>query len=140
MIEKVSVKNKEEFEQILKKLWQNATLKSCKQDAKTTAQFIYKKDGKVVGFITCSIKREYVPGCHTRKVGYLEGIYVLFEYRNQNIGSKLINQFEIWAKKKGCKELASDLEIDNEASLQFHNKMGYEIAEKTIHLVKNINN
>ena len=49
-----------------------------------------------------------------------------------------MKHFELWAKDKGCKELASDLEIDNKASLQFHNKMGFEIVEKTIHLKKNI--
>ena len=138
MIEKVNHKNKAEFESLLNNLWQGATLKDCKRDAKTTAQFVYRLNGKLVGLVTCSLKREYVAGCDTRKVAYLEGIYVLPEYRNKKIATQLIKHFELWAKDKGCKELASDLEIDNKASLQFHNKMGFEIVEKTIHLKKNI--
>ena len=138
MIEKVNYKNKKEFNQLIKNLWQNASLEDCKKDAKVTAQFAYRFDNKLVAFITCSIKREYVAGCNTNKVAYLEGIYVLPEYRNKTIASQLIKKFELWAKSKGCKELASDLEIDNNASLQFHNKMGFEIVEKTIHLKKDI--
>lgn len=138
MIEKVTLKNKAEFESLLNNLWQGATLKGCKKDAKITAQFAYRLNNKLVGFVTCSIKREYVAGCNTNKVAYLEGLYVLPEHRGKNIATQLIKHFELWAKKKGCKELASDLEVNNKASLQFHNKMGFEIVETTIHLKKDI--
>ena len=138
MIEKVTRKNKVEFEKILKQFWSDATLEDCKSDAKKTAQFMYKLDDKYVGFLTCSIRTEYVAGCEGKKVGYLDGIYVLDEYRHKGIATKLLNYFENWAKSKGLKEIASDLEIDNIVSLQFHQKMGFEVVEKSIHLKKNI--
>ena len=138
MIEKVTQNNKLEFEKLLSNLWSGATFDDCKNDAKITAQFVYKHDDKYIGLLTCSIKEEYVAGCKSGKVGYLEGIYVLPEYRNQGFAKKLFKHFESWAKSQGTTELASDLEIDNNASLQFHNKMGFEIVETTIHLKKNI--
>lgn len=138
MIEKINNKNKVEFESLLNKFWRGVTLEDCKKDAKTTAQFAYRLNNKLVGLLTCSIKREYVAGCDTNKVAYLEGLYVLPKYRKQKIATQLIKHFELWASKKGCTELASDLELTNKASLQFHNKMGFEVVEKTIHLKKEI--
>ena len=138
MIETVNKKNKQEFENLLSNLWKNARWEDCKKDAKVTEQFIYLIDNKAVGLLTCSIKREYVAGCNTNKVAYLEGLYVLPEYRRQKIGSKLLDHFKLWAKNKGCKEMASDIEIENDISLQFHKKNGFEVVETTIHLKTNI--
>lgn len=138
MIKVVDERNKQEFEALLKNLWQDATLESCKKDAKVTNQFIYYEDDKVVGLLTCSIKREYVAGCSTNKVAYLEGVYVLPEYRRKGIATKLIEHFKTWAKSIGCKEMASDIEVDNDVSLQFHKKCGFEVVETTIHMKKDI--
>ena len=138
MIKVVKRKNKQDFEILLKNLWDSATLKDCKKDAKITNQFMYYENDKAVGFLTCSIKREYVAGCETNKVAYLEGLYVLPEYRNKKIATKLFNYFNNWAKKKGCKEMASDIKLENQISLQFHKKLGFEVAETTIHFKKDI--
>ena len=138
MIEEVNKNNLKEFESLLNKLWKGATLDDCKKDAKITNQFVYKLRNKYIGFLTCSIKNEYVAGCKSGKVGYLEGIYILPEYRKKGFAKEFIQYFENWAKSQGSTELATDLEIDNNASLQFHNKMGFEVVEKTIHLKKNI--
>lgn len=136
MIKNVNHANKKDFETLLNNFWKGASLADCKKDASTTGQFLYYINGKAVGLLTCSIKKEYVPGCNTGKVAYLEGLYILPEYRRQGFATKLVEQFEKWAQKHGCKEMASDIEIDNDISLQFHNKMGFEIVEKTIHLKK----
>ena len=138
MIEEVNSQNQKEFVKLLQKLWKNANLENCKKDAKITKQFIYKLNNKYIGFLTCSIKTEYVAGCKSNYVGYLEGVYILPEYRKRGFATELVKHFENWAKSEGSTELASDLEIDNNASLQFHNKMGFEIVEKTVHLKKDI--
>ena len=138
MIKVVKRKNKQEFEALLKNLWQGATLQSCKKDAKVTKQFMYYEGSIAVGLLTCSVKREYVAGCTTNKVAYLEGVYVLPEYRRKGIASKLIEHFKAWAKSIGCKEMASDIEVDNDISLQFHKKCGFEVVETIIHMKKDI--
>ena len=138
MIKVVKRKNKQEFEDLLKNLWQGATLQSCKKDAKVTKQFMYYEGSIAVGLLACSVKREYVAGCTTNKVAYLEGVYVLPEYRRKGIASKLVEHFKTWAKSIRCKEMASDIEVDNGISLQFHKKCGFEVVETTIHMKKDI--
>lgn len=39
---------------------------------------------------------------------------------------------QIFAKEQGCTEFASDCELDNVESLQFHLKMGFEEANRII--------
>ena len=36
---------------------------------------------------------------------------------------------QIFSKEQGCTEFARDFELDNEESLQFHLKMGFEEAK-----------
>lgn len=43
-----------------------------------------------------------------------------------------------WAKEKHCTEFASDCEINNEISLQFHLSMGFEEANRIICFRKDI--
>lgn len=71
-------------------------------------------------------------------VGYLEGIYVKEEYRRKGIGQKLLNFGTFWVKEKGCKEFASDCEIDNIESLSFHTKMGFLEVSRNIHFNKQL--
>ena len=137
-IERVTRKNKAEFEKLLDKLWSGATLEDCKTDAKKTMQFLCKLGGEYVGLITASVRREHVAGRHGKKVCYLEGIYVLDEYKNKGIETEILAHFENWARRKGIKEIASDCEIENNASLNLHKKLGFSVVETTIHLKKNL--
>lgn len=80
-------------------------LERLQKRCKKIIQFAYRKDGKLVGFASCSKRREYVAGCKSNKVGFLEGIYVLPQHRNQDIATKLFARFEKWAKKMGAMNL-----------------------------------
>lgn len=138
MIEKVTADNLKEFNNLLSILWKGATLQDCLKDAQQTAQFMFKENNKYVGLITCSIKTDYVEGCKSNKVGYIEGIYVLPAYRRKKVATKLIEHFEKWAKEIGVTELASDCELSNEISKQFHEKNGYKVVKTLIHFKKEI--
>src|SRR5687767_2717199 len=50
--------------------------------------FAETHDGQLVGFLEASI-RPYVEDCVTDNVGYLEGWFVLPEYRQKGIGRRL---------------------------------------------------
>lgn len=41
------------------------------------------EDSQMVGFAQCSLRNDYVEGCSHSPVGYLEGIFVLEEYRTK---------------------------------------------------------
>lgn len=103
-----------------------------------TSIFINIVDNKIVGFALVSLRRDYVEGCSASPVGYLEGIYVDKDYRREGIASLLNKECEIWAKNKGCKEFASDCELINDASYNFHLSSGYKEVNRIIHFKKDI--
>lgn len=93
--------------------------------------------GKLVGFLEASI-RPYVEDCQTDHVGYLEGWFVEAEYRQSGVGAELVRQAEIWARERGCTEMASDAEIGNDLSLTAHLSLGYEETSRLVHLRKEL--
>lgn len=89
------------------------------------------EQGEIIGFIETNI-RQYAEGCETDNVGFIEGWFVLTEYRQQNIGKKLVETAEKWAKEQGCTEMASDSLIDNDLSIEAHKKLGFKEVERIV--------
>ena len=104
------------------------------------ACFIKYADNCTVGFAQCQLRRDYVEGTRTSPVGYLEGIFVMKEYRHKGYAKELLSSCQQWAASQNCTEFASDCELDNENSLQFHLAMGFEVANKIICFRKSLNN
>jgi aminoglycoside 6'-N-acetyltransferase I len=94
-------------------------------------------DGRRVGFLESSI-RPFVEDCHTDHVGYLEGWYVEPEFRRMGVGGALVRAAEKWALEHGCSEMASDAEIDNDASVRAHEKLGYKETSRLVHMRKDL--
>lgn len=139
MIEKVSEKNLEDYKKLVRLLWQDVTDEHFKELTSSKKISFMKKVGEeYVGFIDCSIRREYVEGCKTKNVGYLEGIYVLPDFRRRGYADELVKSFEKWAKSKNCKEVASDTQIVNYDSIKFHIKLGYEAKATVVHFAKEL--
>ena len=93
---------------------------------------------KMIVFAHCSLRNEYVEGADTDNVAYLEGIYVEQQFRNCGVASCLMQCCENWAKSKGCKQFASDCEINNLPSISMHKKYGFNESAKLVHFIKNI--
>ena len=102
------------------------------------AIFLACNDAEAIGFAQCQLRRDYVEGTQSSPVGYLEGIYVTQEFRHQGTAGLLLKSCENWAREQGCKEFASDCELNNEGSLQFHLKMGFEEANRIICFTKRL--
>jgi len=100
--------------------------------------FLANADGTAVGFAQCQLRRDYVEGTDSSPVGYLEGIFVAEAYRKQGIAKDLLAACENWAKSKGCAEFASDCELNNDQSLQFHLSVGFEEANRIICFTKKL--
>ena len=103
-----------------------------------SAVYIAYEDGMPVGFAQCSLRRDYVEGTSTSPVGYLEGIFVDENYRRRGIASSLFDACNDFAREKGCSEFASDCELDNELSREFHIRMGFCEANRIICFTKSI--
>lgn len=125
-------------------LWKNHTLKDLEEEmgdyiaSSKAAIFLTYEDGEPVGFAQCQLRMDYVEGTQSSPVGYLEGIFVKEDYRNKGIAKQLLTQCEEWAKSRGCKEFASDCELLNHESLQFHLKVGFIEANRVICFTKSL--
>lgn len=102
------------------------------------ALFIACTEDATIGFAQCQLRRDYVEGTESSPVGYLEGIYVAEAWRHQGVAKSLLKACEAWARACGCMEFASDCELENEKSLQFHLHAGFEEANRIICFTKKL--
>lgn len=102
------------------------------------AIFLLSVDGRSAGFAQCQLRSDYVEGTTSSPVGYLEGIFILPEYRSRGCARELLAQCEQWAREQGCTEFASDCGLDNDGSLAFHLKMGFTEANRVICFTKKL--
>ena len=100
--------------------------------SENSAVFAEIADGQYVGVALCGLRHDYVEGCETSPVGYLEGVSVREAFRHQGIARKLVSECEQWAREKGCTEFASDCELTNTASLRFHLSIGFQEENRII--------
>jgi aminoglycoside 6'-N-acetyltransferase I len=90
-------------------------------------------EAMLVGFLEADL-RSHADGCDTsRPVGFIEGWYVVEDYRRQGIAKRLLARAEDWARAQGCLEMASDTWIDNELSQRVHEALGYEVVDRCVH-------
>lgn len=81
-----------------------AVVNTLKMSYKTDCRI----DGRIIGIAHCCPRHDYVEGCESSPVGYLEGIFVQENYRMKGTASSLCKECGEWAKDKGCSEFASD--------------------------------
>lgn len=105
---------------------------------KNEAIFLCFDEDNAIGFSHCSLRNDYVEGTHGGTIGYLEGIYVLPQYRKNGIARTLVGHCEKWIKEKGCKEFASDCQLDNDGSYAFHLKIGFKEVNRMICFAKGL--
>ena len=92
----------------------------------------------LTGFIEVDL-RSHADGCDPKQaVGYVEGWFVLPDYRGQRVGAALMRAAEEWAREHGAKEIASDALIDNEPSELAHRALGFEVVDRCVHLRKQL--
>ena len=97
------------------------------------AQYVaYTSDDRPIGFAEASLRTEYVVGTNSSPVAFLEGIYVVPEFRGKGIGAELVAVVSAWASGAGCSELASDALLENQNSHAFHRALGFEETERVV--------
>ena len=83
-----------------------------------------------IAFAEATLRRDYVNGCTTSPVGFLEGLYVDPEFRHRGIARKLCRAVEDWAASLGCSEFASDVHLHNEESQKAHEALDFEATDR----------
>lgn len=124
-------------------MWVHDPVELAAQFADLTASeeaacFLAFEGETAIGFAQCQLRRDYVEGCTTSPVGFLEGIYVAEEARRHGVARALLRACEDWARSAGCTEFASDCEIDNRVSLAWHLNAGFAEANRTIWFAKKL--
>lgn len=107
-------------------------------DEEFNAVFVSRdRSGRLTGFLEASL-RLGAEGTHSSPVGYVEGWYVVPEKRRKGIGRALLGLAEVWAAARGCREMASDADMENEAGRAIHHVMGYEETARLAHFRKTL--
>lgn len=94
--------------------------------------------GDVVGFAEATLRHDYVNGCETSPVLFLEGIYLRPEYRRRGFARSLCSAVSAWGHTAGCREFASDALLDNVESHAFHAALGFEETKRVVYFRKSL--
>jgi aminoglycoside 6'-N-acetyltransferase I len=127
-------------------LWNDGTLEEHRAEAaialddptRLVAFLARDADGRAIGFAEASVRSDYVNGCSTSPVGFLEGLYVREDVRRQDIACRLVMAVEYWAREQGCMELASDALLANAPSQKVNRAIGFSETERVVFLRKSL--
>jgi len=92
-----------------------------------------------IAFVEASKRVDYVNGTTSSPVAFLEGLYVVPDWRRQGVGSKLVRAVEDWAISEGCLELASDSPVDNLSGHAAHLAWGFVETERVVYFCRRLN-
>lgn len=142
IVQITSPSHAEEFAHLVQLLWPHCSKAEATEASYQTilhgGMFVAKMHNEPIGFAHAMLRHDYVEGTSSSPVGYLEGIFVKAEFRQQGIASQLLQACENWAKSKGCTELASDAELTNTQSQAFHLSIGFKKANTIVCFTKSI--
>ncbi|MFN3382788.1 MAG: aminoglycoside 6'-N-acetyltransferase [Runella zeae] len=144
IVESLSENNTQHLAQLFLELWPECDFEeeweSCQEivHSDTEIAFLLKSGEIYVAFIHVSLRTDYVEGATYSPTAYVEGIFVKEDFRRLGLSKKLLQLAEEWAIQKGCVQLASDTEISNIASIDFHKKVGFEEVNRIVCFVKDL--
>ncbi len=143
-IRKATVEDRKIVASLAIQMWKSHTMEELAQkfydylNKESSIVFLAMSGESAVGFAQCGLRYDYVEGTDSSPVGYLEGIFVAEGYRKRGLAKNMLEACQQWAKEQGCKEFASDCELVNEDSIEFHLKMNFEEANRIICFAKKL--
>ena len=97
------------------------------ENAEAVAFIARNAANEAVGFAEATLRHDYVTGCSSSPVLFLEGIYVRPVDRRKGIAGLLCNAVADWGKSLGCVEFGSDAQLENSASHALHAALGLSL-------------
>ena len=143
-IEVLSAANLSAFTELVLELWPDCEFDEeypyyqSLIDSENEICYLVREQEIYVAFLHVSMRTDYVEGATDFPVAYIEGLYVQPEYQKRGIGNQLVNAGAEWGRQKGCKQLASDTELSNRISIDFHKKIGFSEANRIVCFIKNL--
>lgn len=140
IVEAATTSHREAWSRLRHALWPSASASEHGRDidktffsgARSPIAFMAIADGELVGFAEASLRQDYVNGCKTSPVAFLEGIYVAPAVRRQGVAKALCAAVEAWGRQQGCSEFASDTALDNETSQRLHAALGFAETQRVV--------
>lgn len=83
---------------------------------------VVERDGLMVGFLFGFI-------CPDASVGYVHLVGIHPDHRRHGVGKLLYQSFEEDCQREGCRELKAITTLGNEASVRFHQALGWTMSE-----------
>ena len=143
-IEPISKENLTNLANLFLELWEGCDfdkeLENCKQILSSESEtcLLIKEKDKYVAFIHLTIRSDYVEGSSHSPTAYIEGIFVKEDFRHLGFSRKLVKLAEEWSKQKKCTQLASDTELTNFSSIDFHKKVGFKEVNRIVCFIKEV--
>ena len=124
--QKLCKKENKEYDQTIVKNYPHTKIgKEYFQDRiKTGFSAIAIFNGKVVGYIVGGLDSTQ-PWRKITKIGSLDNMFVLEQYRSLNVGSKLASEFFRWCKKKKINRVRVAVSHQNFKAVNFYKKNGF---------------
>lgn len=86
--------------------------------------------GGLVGLAGASLRHAHVNGAPGSPAGFLDGGYVVPDWRGRGVGRMRPGALDTWNRDPGCRGLACDARPDNAASHAAHRACGVGRAEQ----------
>jgi len=143
-VEPISTNNIRDLAQLMLELWPDSSfdeeLESCMiiLNNDNDVSYLIKDKDTYIAFIHLTVRFDYVEGANSSPVAYIEGLYVKENWRHLGIGKKMIDLGTEWGQQKGCKQLASDTELNNDTSIEFHKKLGFLETNRIVCFIKDL--
>lgn len=103
------------------------------------AVFLAYEDGiGPIGFAEAAIRTDYVNGCKTTPVVFLEGIFVAEAHRRRGVARALCAAAADWGRSHGCTEFGSDALLENERSHAMHLSLGFTETRRVVYFCKSL--
>jgi aminoglycoside 6'-N-acetyltransferase I len=127
-------------------LWPEASLAEhrddilvqLKENGEVIAFLALDDADEAIGFAEAALRHDYVNGCDTSPVVFLEGIFVEPAARRGGTARALADAVRDWGRAHGCTEMASDADIANGESHAFHAALGFAETERVVYFRKPI--
>ncbi len=75
---------------------------------------------------------------HDGPVVYIEGIWVEADARRRGVARRLLVAAQEWAVAQGFSAMASDCQLDNDATIRMHHELGFHEVERSVHFLKRL--
>jgi aminoglycoside 6'-N-acetyltransferase I len=142
-IEEASLEHHDAWSRLRGELWPDSSTEHHRAEMmqiltkeNAIAFVVCDQTGNPVGFAEATLRHDYVNGCKTSPVLFLEGIYVRREHRRQGAAQLLCLAVADWGRAAGCREFASDALLDNVESHAFHHALGFEETQRVVYFRK----